>query len=274
LRNLRPSPPGRTRRGALYDSANWPGFTPPHWPAFTPPLTATGRSRGIFNNIGEKQNISGNPNLDPTSFGFSSSQANGGNFVDQNGDAEEAAPRVDAAHHLVEGPDDQTAGGDHLGHCRYDTVRMREPEDRRRDEKDAEREVWCLSNGDRSRLAVAETPEQKSSHHRACPIQIRISRSSRHGSFAKLVASRNEINLGLIKLRRQTAKRCRCAGLPCRRRESAAAVSAEGSTIWVLIRRLNSSCRRSIAFDVRIDFHWLFGDPIWCVRRAWAKEMA
>jgi hypothetical protein len=63
-------------------------------------LTATGRSQGFFNNIGEKQNISGNPNLDPTSFGFSSSQANGGNFVDQNGDAEEAAPRVDAAHHL------------------------------------------------------------------------------------------------------------------------------------------------------------------------------
>src|SRR5271166_5059517 len=39
-----------------------------------------------------------------------------------------------------------------------------------------------------------------------------------------------------------------------------AAVSAEGSTVWVLIRRLNSSCRRSIAFDVRIDFHWLIGD--------------
>src|ERR1700730_15381716 len=152
---------------------------------------------------GEKQNISGNPSLDPTSFGFSSSQANGENFVDQNGDAEEAAPRVGAAHHLVEGPDDQTAGGDHLGHCRYGTGRMPEPEDRRRDEKDAEREVWCLSNRYRSRLAVAETPEQKSSHHRACPIQIRISRSSRYGSVAKLVASRNEINLGLIKLRRQ-----------------------------------------------------------------------
>jgi hypothetical protein len=27
-----------------------------------------------------------------------------------------------------------------------------------------------------------------------------------------------------------------------------AAVSAEGSTVWVLIRRLNSSCSRSIAF--------------------------
>jgi hypothetical protein len=59
-----------------------------------------------------------------TSVGFSSSQANGGNYVDQNGDAEEAAPRVDAAHHLVEGPNDQTASGDHLGHCRYGTVRM------------------------------------------------------------------------------------------------------------------------------------------------------
>src|ERR1700737_3575702 len=39
-----------------------------------------------------------------------------------------------------------------------------------------------------------------------------------------------------------------------------AAVSAEGSTVWVLIRRLNSSCNRSIAFEVRIDFHWLGGD--------------
>jgi hypothetical protein len=39
-----------------------------------------------------------------------------------------------------------------------------------------------------------------------------------------------------------------------------AAVSAESSTVLVLIRLLNSSCRRSIAFDVRIDFHWLFGN--------------
>jgi len=41
-----------------------------------------------------------------------------------------------------------------------------------------------------------------------------------------------------------------------------AAVSAEGSTVWVLIRRLNSSCNRSIAFEVRIDFHWLFGKQV------------
>jgi hypothetical protein len=123
-------------------------------------------------------------------------QASGRNFVDQNDDAEEAAPRVDAAHHLVEGPDDQTAGGDHLGHCRYGTVRIHEPEDRRRDEKDAEREVWCLSNG-RSRLAVAETPEQKSSHHRACPIQIPISRSSRHASGILLYVLLDGFDLGV-----------------------------------------------------------------------------
>ena len=30
-----------------------------------------------------------------------------------------------------------------------------------------------------------------------------------------------------------------------------AAVSAEGSTVWVLIRRLNSSCSRSMALVVR-----------------------
>src|SRR5205085_12165064 len=35
---------------------------------------------------------------------------------------------------------------------------------------------------------------------------------------------------------------------------SIAAVSAEGSTVCVLIRRLNSSCNRSIAFVVRADF--------------------
>src|SRR6187431_3116197 len=38
-----------------------------------------------------------------------------------------------------------------------------------------------------------------------------------------------------------------------------AAVSADGSTVWVLIRRLNSSCRRSIAFVVLALRHWLGG---------------
>src|SRR4051794_11022581 len=39
-----------------------------------------------------------------------------------------------------------------------------------------------------------------------------------------------------------------------------AAVSAEGRTVWVLIRRLNSSCSRSIAFVVRALLHWLGGN--------------
>src|SRR5258705_13187474 len=38
-----------------------------------------------------------------------------------------------------------------------------------------------------------------------------------------------------------------------------AAVSAEGSTVCVLIRRLNSSCNRSIALVVGALFHWLGG---------------
>src|SRR6202163_4846552 len=38
-----------------------------------------------------------------------------------------------------------------------------------------------------------------------------------------------------------------------------AAVSADGSTVWVLIRRLNSSCNRSIALVVRRLRHWLRG---------------
>ena len=38
-----------------------------------------------------------------------------------------------------------------------------------------------------------------------------------------------------------------------------AAVSALGSTVCVLIRRLNSSCKRSMALVVLIDFHWLSG---------------
>ena len=40
---------------------------------------------------------------------------------------------------------------------------------------------------------------------------------------------------------------------------SMAAVSADGSTVCVLIRRLNSSCSRSIALVVRALFHWLGG---------------
>src|SRR5215204_3710168 len=43
---------------------------------------------------------------------------------------------------------------------------------------------------------------------------------------------------------------------------SMAAVSAEGSTVWVLIRRLNSSCSRSTAFVVLADFHWLGGSRV------------
>src|SRR5689334_8582670 len=43
---------------------------------------------------------------------------------------------------------------------------------------------------------------------------------------------------------------------------SIAAVSAEGSTVCVLIRRLNSSWSRSIALVVRADFHWLSGSRV------------
>ncbi len=39
--------------------------------------------------------------------------------------------------------------------------------------------------------------------------------------------------------------------------DSMAAVSAEGSTVCVLMRRLNASCNRSMAFAVRAGFHWL-----------------
>src|ERR1700686_1228445 len=41
-----------------------------------------------------------------------------------------------------------------------------------------------------------------------------------------------------------------------------AAVSADGSTVWVLIRRLNSSWSRSIALVVRALFHWLGGSRV------------
>ena len=43
---------------------------------------------------------------------------------------------------------------------------------------------------------------------------------------------------------------------------SMAAVSADGSTVCVLMRRLNSSCSRSMAFVVRTDFHWLSGNRV------------
>src|SRR5437660_11441218 len=41
-----------------------------------------------------------------------------------------------------------------------------------------------------------------------------------------------------------------------------AAVSADGSTVCVLIRRLNSSWSRSIALVVRALFHWLGGSRV------------
>jgi len=44
---------------------------------------------------------------------------------------------------------------------------------------------------------------------------------------------------------------------------SMAAVSANGSTVCVLTRRLNSSCSRSMAFLVRADFHWLGASGEW-----------
>src|SRR5882762_2820919 len=44
-----------------------------------------------------------------------------------------------------------------------------------------------------------------------------------------------------------------------------AAVSADGSTVCVLIRRLNSSCNRSIALVVRTLRHWLGGSRVQAV---------
>ena len=47
-----------------------------------------------------------------------------------------------------------------------------------------------------------------------------------------------------------------------------AAVSADGSTVWVLIRRLNSSWRRSIAFVVLALRHWVGGRRVKAKRRS------
>jgi len=51
-----------------------------------------------------------------------------------------------------------------------------------------------------------------------------------------------------------------------------AAVSADGSTVWVLIRRLNSSCRRSIAFVVLALRHWVGGRRVKVKRRSPASS--
>jgi hypothetical protein len=53
-----------------------------------------------------------------------------------------------------------------------------------------------------------------------------------------------------------------------------AAVSADGSTVWVLIRRLNSSCKRSIAFVVLALRHWLGGRRVKVKRRSPAVSRA
>jgi hypothetical protein len=51
-----------------------------------------------------------------------------------------------------------------------------------------------------------------------------------------------------------------------------AAVSAEGSTVCVLMRHLNSSCSRSIAFVVQALFHWLGGSRAKVKRRSPASS--
>jgi hypothetical protein len=56
------------------------------------------------------------------------------------------------------------------------------------------------------------------------------------------------------------------------RQNSMAAVSADGSTGCVLILRVNSSCRRSIAFVVRALRHWLGGRRVKVNRRSPASS--
>ena len=51
-----------------------------------------------------------------------------------------------------------------------------------------------------------------------------------------------------------------------------AAVSADGRTVCVLIRRLNSSCNRSIAFVVRTLRHWLGGSRVKVNKRSPASS--
>src|SRR6516162_4823745 len=53
---------------------------------------------------------------------------------------------------------------------------------------------------------------------------------------------------------------------------SIAAVSADGSTVCVLILRLNSSCKRSMALVVRALFHWLGGKRVKAKRRSPASS--
>ena len=53
---------------------------------------------------------------------------------------------------------------------------------------------------------------------------------------------------------------------------SMGAVSASGRTVWVLIRRLNSSCSRSMALVVRADFHWPGGRRVKVKRRSPASS--
>ena len=61
-------------------------------------------------------------------------------------------------------------------------------------------------------------------------------------------------------------------GTPSSAQNNMAAVSADGSTVWVLIRRLNSSCRRSIAFVVLALRHWVGGRRVKVKRRSAAFE--
>src|SRR3954451_13808377 len=57
-----------------------------------------------------------------------------------------------------------------------------------------------------------------------------------------------------------------------RAQNNMAAVAAEGSTVWVLMRRLNSSCSRSMQFVVRALRHWLGGSRAKANRRVRASS--
>jgi hypothetical protein len=93
--------------------------------------------------------------------------------------------------------------------------------------------------------------------------RIQTSKSSTRGaiSFARL-ARRSAGGKPLMDRSRSKMTSKRLTASQRKAGKTAAAVSALGSTVCILIRRLNASCKRSIAFDVRIDFHWLFGKRV------------
>src|SRR3954468_18357709 len=88
----------------------------------------------------------------------------GEDLIDQHGRPETSPPRIDAAHEFVDRPDDER-GFDQAFQIDADPARWTpRPEQGGSDDKDPQRGVRHLPDGDGAGLAISKEPLQKSTH--------------------------------------------------------------------------------------------------------------